>query len=404
MKNIRNVYKILKLIEKASEIKFKYKNLEKKETLRQKDKIVNIYLIKILKKKFKKIKEKIYKSIKYCIIGEINTVVYDFYEDIEWLKSKKEKIKIFNEIENKISDKLENIFSNEERYGRCVDLKSIFEKYRSIMKFTEYKEFLEDFLCVEKYNFSYFSYLKELNEYLKSFCSRAKIRKNKKIENKKQENENESIENKKQEIELRDFFDSRTFCEGCNRIIMTKMVCFHIKSKRHMKNISCNLLNIKYEEIYKLEKEIKIFTKILKDEIELSKSLCNVIEIESISNEEISDTKKFAVEKNEEIPSWLKKYYGLDITFRCEICKNKKIRGRKEFFKHFKQPEHLENLKTHNIEYCDLFYGITTFSGIEYMKTRIFLDQNIFIEEVEDEEGNVYDKKTFEDLKKMGII
>ncbi|KAK2159607.1 hypothetical protein LSH36_150g05032 [Paralvinella palmiformis] len=61
------------------------------------------------------------------------------------------------------------------------------------------------------------------------------------------------------------------------------------------------------------------------------------------------------------IPYWLYKLHGLNISYNCEICGNHTYRGPKAFQRHF-------------------------------------------AEEYEDSSGNVFNKKTFEDLKRQGLL
>uniref|UniRef100_A0A672MT10 Splicing factor 3A subunit 3-like n=1 Tax=Sinocyclocheilus grahami TaxID=75366 RepID=A0A672MT10_SINGR len=88
------------------------------------------------------------------------------------------------------------------------------------------------------------------------------------------------------------------------------------------------------------------------------------------------------------IPYWLYKLHGLNINYNCEICGNYTYRGPKAFQRHFAV--------------------ISLFSGIVWskLKSQKALErwQPDTEEEYEDSSGNVVNKKTFEDLKRQGLL
>ncbi|WWC68603.1 uncharacterized protein I206_102533 [Kwoniella pini CBS 10737] len=111
------------------------------------------------------------------------------------------------------------------------------------------------------------------------------------------------------------------------------------------------------------------------------------------------------------IPYWLYKLHGLGVTFECEVCQQS-IQGRRAFDKHFSEGKHLLALRSFAIPSNAQvhFRGITKIADVMALADKLkregrselaMLDK---AEEFEDEEGNVYDKKTYFDLKKQGLL
>ena len=96
---------------------------------------------------------------------------------------------------------------------------------------------------------------------------------------------------------------------------------------------------------------------------------------------------------------------GLNIEYNCEICGNYKYYGPRSFDRHFSEWRHTHGLKCLGIQ-PDLF---KFFHGITLIEDALSLHKNLKSgtklefqserdEECEDDEGNVYAKKTFEDV------
>ncbi|EJU06332.1 hypothetical protein DACRYDRAFT_103277 [Dacryopinax primogenitus] len=106
------------------------------------------------------------------------------------------------------------------------------------------------------------------------------------------------------------------------------------------------------------------------------------------------------------IPYWLYKLHGLGVEYRCEICSG----AVKNFERHFQETKHTFGLKALGLPNTKHFHEITKIADAlalaEKLKQegRIEIMQGEMMEEMEDEEGNVYNKKTYEDLKKQGLI
>ncbi|OMH84618.1 Pre-mRNA-splicing factor sap61 [Zancudomyces culisetae] len=110
------------------------------------------------------------------------------------------------------------------------------------------------------------------------------------------------------------------------------------------------------------------------------------------------------------IPFWLYKLHGLSVEFNCEICGNYIYRGRKAFDNHFQEARHSYNMKKLGIPNTRTFHDITKIEDAvtlwQKLKKQKTVEVNKFdsFEEFEDSEGNVFNRKTYEDLKRQGLL
>jgi len=110
------------------------------------------------------------------------------------------------------------------------------------------------------------------------------------------------------------------------------------------------------------------------------------------------------------IPYWLYKLHGLNIPYTCEICGGYTYLGPRNFERHFKDWRHSYGMRCLGIPNTDEFMLITKQDDAlqlwEKLKKQKAVGEFRFEEEeeYEDKDGNVYNKKTFEDLKRQGII
>jgi splicing factor 3A subunit 3 len=110
------------------------------------------------------------------------------------------------------------------------------------------------------------------------------------------------------------------------------------------------------------------------------------------------------------IPYWLYKLHGLGVEFKCEICGNFSYFGPKAYDRHFQEWRHAHGMRCLNIPNSRHFHGITLIEdALELYKklksrtgTETFKPDNEM--EFEDSAGNVYNKKTYEDLLKQGLL
>ncbi|CAK9192058.1 hypothetical protein BDL97_01G100600 [Sphagnum fallax] len=110
------------------------------------------------------------------------------------------------------------------------------------------------------------------------------------------------------------------------------------------------------------------------------------------------------------IPYWLYKLHGLGQEFKCEICGNYSYWGRRAFERHFKEWRHQHGMRCLGIPNTKNFHEITSIKDAIALWERIQERQGVnkwrpdLEEEYEDLDGNVYNKKTFTDLQRQGLI
>jgi len=110
------------------------------------------------------------------------------------------------------------------------------------------------------------------------------------------------------------------------------------------------------------------------------------------------------------IPYWLYKLHGLGVEYKCEICGNTSYWGRKAYERHFQEWRHAYGMRCLNIPNTKHFQDITKINDAIMLWQKIRKDSTTEVwkpdaeEEYEDKDGNVFSKKTYEDLKRQGLI
>lgn len=110
------------------------------------------------------------------------------------------------------------------------------------------------------------------------------------------------------------------------------------------------------------------------------------------------------------IPFWLYKLHGLGIEYKCEICGNQSYWGRRAFDKHFQEWRHAQGMRCLGIPNTKHFHDITLIADALalYNKIKSSLKQEAFQgeldEEFEDSDGNVLNRRTYEDLARQGLL
>ncbi|CAN4085746.1 unnamed protein product [Withania somnifera] len=110
------------------------------------------------------------------------------------------------------------------------------------------------------------------------------------------------------------------------------------------------------------------------------------------------------------IPYWLYKLHGLGQEFKCEICGNHSYWGRRAYERHFKEWRHQHGMRCLGIPNTKNFNEITSIEEAKLLWERIQERQGVnkwrpdLEEEYEDQEGNIYNKKTYTDLQRQGLI
>ncbi|KAL0215120.1 hypothetical protein P9112_007304 [Eukaryota sp. TZLM1-RC] len=107
------------------------------------------------------------------------------------------------------------------------------------------------------------------------------------------------------------------------------------------------------------------------------------------------------------IPYWLFKLQGLSKKYTCEICGDIVYRGRKRFERHFNQPKHGHALKCLKIPNTKHFRGVERISDALRLYEKLKQQRNDEVfdpdeeEEVEDEEGNIMNRRTYLMIQKQ---
>ncbi|KAL7003598.1 hypothetical protein U1Q18_004749 [Sarracenia purpurea var. burkii] len=110
------------------------------------------------------------------------------------------------------------------------------------------------------------------------------------------------------------------------------------------------------------------------------------------------------------IPYWLYKLHGLGQEFKCEICGNHSYWGRRAYERHFKEWRHQHGMRCLGIPNTKNFNEITSIEEAKELWEKIQERQGVnkwrpdLEEEYEDKEGNIYNKKTYTDLQRQGLI
>ncbi|GJT11005.1 splicing factor SF3a60 [Tanacetum coccineum] len=110
------------------------------------------------------------------------------------------------------------------------------------------------------------------------------------------------------------------------------------------------------------------------------------------------------------IQHWLYKLHGLGHEFKCEICGNYTYRGRRAYEHHFKESRHQYGMRQLGIPNTKDFNEITSIVEARQLWEKIKEKQGMkrwrpeVEEEYEDQEGNIYNKKTYTDLKRQCLI
>lgn len=190
-------------------------------------------------------------------------------------------------------------------------------------------------------------------------------------------------------------------------------------------------LAVKAKEVARLEMRCGRLAEMLGDVLSATKG--NTEKKATLSLEELEAEKEdgrddFAVDEDEEeeeavynplklplgwdgkpIPYWLYKLHGLNVEFKCEICGNFSYWGRRAYERHFREQRHQHGMRCLKIPMSKAFLEVTTIEDAlklhDALKTRqVGSWKPDTDEEFEDGQGNVYNKKTFLDLQRQGLL
>lgn len=228
---------------------------------------------------------------------------------------------------------------------------------------------------------------------------------------------------------------SRTLEERANRLWSTKGKTMdeldpNLFAKGKPGKVRKNVEMEKRKGIAFLEAQIYNFSEILSEQRHATKENVQRKQARTVGEREASDEDDSDTESEDEpdseviynpknvplgwdgkpIPYWLYKLHGLNITFTCEICGNATYKGPKAFQLHFAEWRHAHGMRCLGIPNTAHFANVTQIEDAlklwhklkdEKQKEKF---QTSTEEEYEDSEGRVVTKKTYEDLKRQGLL
>uniref|UniRef100_A0A914DEL0 Matrin-type domain-containing protein n=1 Tax=Acrobeloides nanus TaxID=290746 RepID=A0A914DEL0_9BILA len=356
-------------------------------------------------------------------------------------------------------------FTDEEGYGRFLDMHLLHDQYLNLkgVRKTDYISYLGKF--DQLYEFSkevtkktgtYKEYINALLAYLKDFLNRTKplIDLDRELENCDKEFEVKWKEgqvpgwtkdkssgslsnqgayldlssfNSPEELEalgtLKDRAERLFATKGKNpnelpdRILNLKLTSVDDKEEKRQ----YNLARTEYQ-IYRLSDFVSEERQATKENVERKQARAAgeeevEEEVEEVQSEEEEDTSIPYNPKNlpldwdgKPIPYWLYKLHGLNISFSCEICGNQVYKGPKAFQRHFTEWRHSHGMRCLGIPNTAHFVNITKINDALELWKKMCNDREVqkwnpdMDEEFEDSQGNVVNRRTFEDLKRQGLL
>ncbi|CAN7984381.1 unnamed protein product [Ixodes pacificus] len=384
------------------------------------------------------------------------------------------------------SEDMQNLveFSDEEGYGKYLDLHECYEKYINLkgIERVDYLSYLSTFdqlfdISKEKKNSEYKKYLDCLLDYFQDYTLRVKplLDINQEMENVMADFEKQweagtfpgwqkeagsALAHAGAHLDLSAFSSweaSASHCElaslGLDRLKSALMAlglkCGGTLEERAQRLFSSKGKQIseldpslftkskpgrtkdteKQKEIATLEAQLYRFAEILSEQRQGTKENVQRKQARTVGEREESDNEISESESEDEdndviynpknlplgwdgkpIPYWLYKLHGLNISYTCEICGNFIYRGPKAFQRHFAEWRHAHGMRCLGIPNTAHFANVTSIEDAltlwnklkdEKSKERF---QAVTEEEYEDTHGNVVNKKTFEDLKRQGLL
>ncbi|KAJ3379554.1 hypothetical protein HDU84_006547, partial [Entophlyctis sp. JEL0112] len=296
---------------------------------------------------------------------------------------------------------------------------------------------------------AYKQYLVQLVQYLEGFCKRALplldvelIRDSAAIETEQWA--------RTQTDEFDRSSDSSLYCKPCCKLFSSKQVFdHHLPGKKHQKALAEDtasrqgdvekdkqqsaqlqlLKEIKFNESFvrSLAQNLAAIREDTRDLVERKQTLSadEIEKAKALYDEQDfgeEEEEHFSAEEEEEeenteiynplklpmgwdgkpIPYWLYKLHGLGVEYPCEICGNFIYMGRKAFDRHFQEWRHAHGMRCLGIPNTKHFQEITRIQDAYALHEKLTSAKKAAafkaeaMEEFEDAEGNVFNKKTFE--------
>lgn len=335
------------------------------------------------------------------------------------------RIKLHARYRDHLQKQLESEFSGEECNGNFLDLVSMHleHKAKDLVQL-DYIQFLRTFDQPEFLREQSCSWIQQLERYLYTFIERTMP----------------LFDLPQMHTDLiQQFSNTEFYCRICNKAFAKETVFqAHLQSKKHkvkednsttidstQSNQSINIFlissymsnvlePIRENTIANIQRKASLTLR--EREAELLHTEEEGLETESNTPSLIYNPLKLPLDwDGKPIPYWLWRLHGLGTEFPCEICGGYRYLGRKAFDRHFQEWRHLHGLKCIGLSASGAasaraFYGVTAVEDALKLGERLRVQQRTrtfrpeTMEEYEDEEGNVFSRKTFEDLKRQGII
>lgn len=186
--------------------------------------------------------------------------------------------------------------------------------------------------------------------------------------------------------------------------------------------------NERQKEIASLEAQTYWFAEILSEQRAATRENVQRKQARTGEEREESDDEHFSDEDSDEedipynpknlplgwdgkpIPYWLYKLHGLNLNYSCEICGNFNYKGPKAFQRHFAEWRHAHGMRCLGIPNTAHFANVTLIEDALSLWSKLKQNKETdrwrseAEEEFEDSIGNVVNKKTFEDLKRQGLL
>jgi splicing factor 3A subunit 3 len=341
-----------------------------------------------------------------------------------------------------------------ERKLSYIEYLDAFDKFAQIPKEKKVKGFLGS---------QYAAYLTDLAAYLSSFFERVEpLVDTSTIENMIEADvkdkwakrhvpgwfdagEGKGEKTREQKEKQRETESNPLYCTACERLFSkTSVFSGHLEGKKHRKNAARQAASQNADAkdtavpgglpVALLEERVVQFAELLREKIDdtlvylQNKQTRTYEEIHADLQEENADLLLDSPNEDEDdaiisnplnlplgwdgkpIPFWLYKLHGLNIEYKCEICGNYTYRGPRSFRRHFREWRHAYGMRCLGIPNTDHFYNITSFKDAIALHKKLMNQlkgadfQPEEEEEFEDAEGHVFNKKTYEDLRRQGIL
>jgi len=333
-------------------------------------------------------------------------------------------------------------FSGEECYGKYLDLHVFFETYinlKGINKDLDYVRYLDLFYTFPDKTVIkdrvYLQYVKNLYEYLVSFFRRRQPLHNLEstLSQFDQDFERDWVSGSAVPVgydEEDKFKESDPlFCKYSRKKFSSEVAYEGYLKGKNFKRAKTFYETV-YREIMMYETKVNRLVGFLEEQIDATKlniekkQARNFVENEA-DMEEDSDIESSSDDEEEirmtkanypvgwdgnPIPYWLYKLHGLGIEYKCEICGNMSYWGRRAFERHFQEWRHAHGMRCLRLDNTKEYHEITKIQDalelskkLKELKNRGQWDDEQ-MQEFEDAEGNVMNKKTFLDLRAQGLV